>query len=217
MRTSGPRSPSLSSVVKTGVKVVVGAGHGCPVVVLKRLVPSQPGMGTPFVAWPLPGVVGGMTMVVGCAGADTEDVTVTTLLSVEGGVMMAGAGALPPPPPPDEPPPELPPPPPPPPDAEAGAATETLVDSVAVSQVSVKLAAEPMELMVSVPVNDLVPAQPPDAVQVLALVDDHVRTVEPPVVMALGLAAIVTVAVGVTGAAVTTMVRDWVAVPQVMV
>lgn len=202
--TSGPRSPTLSSVVKTGVKVVVGRGHGCPVVMLKRLVPSQPGIG---VAWPLPGVVGGRTIVVGCAGADIEDVTVTTLLSVEGGITIMGAGAgalLPPPPPPPD---ELPPPPPPL-GAGAEAATETLVDWVAVSQVSVKLAAEPMALMVSVPVSALVPLQPPDAVQLLALVEDHVRTVEPPVVMEVGLAAMVTVATGVTGAAVTAMVRD---------
>lgn len=204
----------MSSALKMGVVVTVGVAddpHGVPFMVLKRFPPVQPGMMMPVIASPLVGVC------VVVMGAD--EVMVTTLVSVEGGVTMtgAGAGALPPPPPPppDEPPPEPPPPPPPPP--EAGAATETLADWVAVSQVKVKLAAEPMELMVSEPVSPLVPLQPPDAVQVLALVEDQVRTVEPPEVMEVGLAEMVAVAVGVAGGAVTAMVMDWVAVPHVRV
>lgn len=210
--------------MKTGMKVEMTAGQSCPVWVLKRVVAVQPGMDAP----PAPCVkvgVGGMTVIgvatkVGVPG--TEAVTVTTLLCVEGGVMMtgAGAGALPPPPPPDEPPPELPPPPPPPPlgaGAGAGAATATLVDWVAVSQVKVKLAAEPMELMVSVPVSPLAPLHPPDAEQVLAFVEDQVRTVEPPVVIEVGLAVMVAVGLGIAEGTVTIIVRDWVAVPQVKV
>jgi hypothetical protein len=58
-----------------------------------------------------------------------------------------------------------------------------------------------VELAVSVPVDcdplsALVPAQAPDAVQDVALADDHVRVELPPLVTVLGLALMLIVAVG---------------------
>lgn len=57
-----------------------------------------------------------------------------------------------------------------------------------------------------------VPVQPPDAVQLVALVDDQVRVDEAPVARLVGFAASVTV-----GAGTTVTVADWLAVPPVPV
>ena len=60
------------------------------------------------------------------------------------------------------------------------------------------------------------PLVPPVAVQLVALVDDHVRVVEPPVVTEVGAALKVTVgAEGTT--AVTVIVLLWLAEPVVLV
>jgi hypothetical protein len=56
-----------------------------------------------------------------------------------------------------------------------------------------------------VPLRALVPAQAPDAVQDVALADDHVRLELPPLVTVLGLALMLTVAVGL---ALTVTVAD---------
>ena len=60
-----------------------------------------------------------------------------------------------------------------------------------------------------VPLDALVPVQPPDAVQDVALVAAQVSVVVPPLVIVEGLAEIVTIGVG----CVTDTVADWAAVP----
>jgi hypothetical protein len=64
-----------------------------------------------------------------------------------------------------------------------------------------------------VPLVDIAPLQPPEAVQEVALVDDHVKVDAPPLLTVLGLAERVT-----TGADwVTETVADCVALPPVPV
>ena len=58
------------------------------------------------------------------------------------------------------------------------------------------------------------PDHPPEAVQEVALADDHVRLELPPLVTVLGLALMLTVAVGF---ALTVTVADWVALPPLPV
>ena len=53
-----------------------------------------------------------------------------------------------------------------------------------------------MEVMDSVPRVGLVPNQPPDALQLVASVLDHVSVVVPPLMRVVGFAVIVTVGVG---------------------
>jgi hypothetical protein len=64
------------------------------------------------------------------------------------------------------------------------------------------------------PLRALVPDHPPEAVQEVALVPDHVRVELPPLVTVLGLALMLTVAVG---CALTVTVADWVALPPLPV
>ena len=59
------------------------------------------------------------------------------------------------------------------------------------------------------PLAALLPVQPPDAVQDVALIEDHVKVEEAPLFTVLGLAARVTVATGV----VTDTVADCAALP----
>jgi len=59
-----------------------------------------------------------------------------------------------------------------------------------------------------------VPDHPPEAVQEVALLADHVRVELPPLVTVLGLALMLTVAVGF---ALTVTVTDWVALPPLPV
>ena len=61
------------------------------------------------------------------------------------------------------------------------------------------------------PLVDMLPDQPPDAVQVVALVDDQVSVELAPLVTVLGLAVNLTVGAGAAG--VTETVADWVALP----
>jgi hypothetical protein len=61
------------------------------------------------------------------------------------------------------------------------------------------------------PLTPLVPDQPPDAEQEVALLDDQVKVAAPPLVTVLGLAVRLTVGVG----GVTETVTDWVALPPV--
>ena len=63
------------------------------------------------------------------------------------------------------------------------------------------------------PLLALTPAQAPDAVHAVALVEDQVKTELPPLAIVLGLAAKATVAAG----GVTDTVVDWVALPPVPV
>jgi hypothetical protein len=64
------------------------------------------------------------------------------------------------------------------------------------------------------PLRALVPDHPPEAVQEVALLADHVRVELPPLVTVLGLALMLTVAVG---CALTVTVTDWVALPPLPV
>lgn len=64
------------------------------------------------------------------------------------------------------------------------------------------------------PLSALVPDHPPEAVHEVALAADHVRLELPPLVTVLGLALMLTVAVGF---ALTVTVADWVAVPPLPV
>ncbi len=61
---------------------------------------------------------------------------------------------------------------------------------------------------------DSLPAQPPDAVQDVAFLDDQVKVDAAPLATVLGLALRATVAVGV---ALTMTVADWEALPPVPV
>jgi hypothetical protein len=96
----------------------------------------------------------------------------------------------------------------------AGLLTDTVADCVALPpaplQVKVKV-----ELLVSAPedcepLTAFAPAQAPEAVQEVALVADHVRSELAPLVTVLGLALMLTVAVGF---AVTVTVADCTALP----
>jgi hypothetical protein len=96
----------------------------------------------------------------------------------------------------------------------AGALTDTVADWVALPPVPVQVS-EYVTLAVSAPVDcepltALLPDHPPEAVQEVALVDDQVKVDVPPLTTVLGLALILTAAVGL-GLAVT--VVDWAAVP----
>lgn len=64
-----------------------------------------------------------------------------------------------------------------------------------------------------VPPDDLLPDQPPEAVQAVALVEDQVKVAAVPLVTVLGLAEKLTVGAGV----VTVTVADWVALPPLPV
>ena len=68
-------------------------------------------------------------------------------------------------------------------------------------------------LVARVPLVAKLPDQPPEAVQAVALVEDHVKVDEAPRVMLVGLALKVTLG----GAAVTVTVADWDAEPPVPV
>ncbi len=59
------------------------------------------------------------------------------------------------------------------------------------------------------PLTALLPDQPPEAVQAVALAEDHVRAELPPEAIVLGVAAIVTVG----GSELTETVADCVALP----
>ncbi len=97
------------------------------------------------------------------------------------------------------------------------AVTVTVVDWAAVPPAPVQLSVKVL-LVVRAPVDTLlpevalVPDHAPLAVQLVALADDHVSALEPPLVTLAGLALIVTVGAGVV-AAVTVTVVDWAAVP----
>jgi hypothetical protein len=60
----------------------------------------------------------------------------------------------------------------------------------------------------AVPLVALVPVQPPDAVQDVALVEDHVKVELPPAVMLVGLADKDAVGVGLVDTAVTVTVTE---------
>ena len=66
-----------------------------------------------------------------------------------------------------------------------------------------------------VPLVPLLPDQPPEAVQAVALVEDHVSVELLPLTMELGLAARLTV--GAEAAEVTETVATWVALPPLPV
>ena len=68
-------------------------------------------------------------------------------------------------------------------------------------------------LVARVPLVAKLPDQPPEAVQAVALVEDHVKVDEAPLVMLVGRALKVTLG----GAAVTVTVADWDAEPPVPV
>jgi hypothetical protein len=99
-----------------------------------------------------------------------------------------------------------------------GVLTETVADCVALPPEPVQVR-EYVALALSAPVDcepvtGLLPDQAPEAVQEVALVDDQVNVALPPLVTVLGLALIVTVAVGF---GLTVTVVDWAAVPPVPV
>lgn len=75
-------------------------------------------------------------------------------------------------------------------------ATVTVTDCAAVPpapvQVSVKVVVAASPVRASEPLNDLVPAHPPDAVQAVALADDQFSVVEPPLATVVGVAVSVT-------------------------
>jgi hypothetical protein len=141
----------------------------------------------------------GIATKVGPPPADGGGVTVM-------GTCGAGAGAGVPPPAPG-----LPPPPPP----VDAVVTETFADAVPVvvpdAHVKVKLAAVDNGPTLSVPEVLFVPLHAPDAVQLVALVDDHDRVALLPDVTEVGEAEMVTVGIGVTDTGVTAIVTDWVA------
>jgi len=98
-----------------------------------------------------------------------------------------------------------------------GEVTETVVDWAALPpapvQVSVKVAFALRVPVDSEPLVPLVPDQPPEAVQAVALVDDQFKVELLPLAMVPGLAAKTTVGAGW----VTETVVDWVALPPVPV
>ncbi len=99
----------------------------------------------------------------------------------------------------------------------AAALTDTVADWVALPPVPVQVS-EYVALAVSAPVDcepltALLPDQPPEAVQEVALVDDQVKVDVPPLTTVLGLAAKVTVGAG----EVTDTVADCDALPPVPV
>ena len=75
-------------------------------------------------------------------------------------------------------------------------ATVTVTDCAAVPpapvQVSVYVVVAAIPVRASEPLRALVPVQPPDAVQLAALVDDQFRVVEPPLATVVGVAVSVT-------------------------
>jgi hypothetical protein len=96
----------------------------------------------------------------------------------------------------------------------AAPVTETVADCVALPPVPVQVSTY-VVLALSAPLDcepliALLPDQPPEAVQDVALVDDHVSFEAPPLATVLGLALKPTVAVG---CALTATVADWIALP----
>ena len=99
-----------------------------------------------------------------------------------------------------------------------GVVTETVADCVALPPEPVQVR-EYVALAVSAPVDcepmrGLLPDHAPEAVQEVALLDDQVKVALPPLETVLGLALMVTVAVGF---GLTVTVVDWAAVPPVPV
>jgi hypothetical protein len=96
----------------------------------------------------------------------------------------------------------------------AAAVTETVADCVALPPAPVQMSTKVL-LAVSAPLDwvpliDLLPDHPPEAVQDVALVDDHVSFDAPPLATVLGLALKLTVALG---CALTDTVADCAALP----
>ena len=95
-----------------------------------------------------------------------------------------------------------------------GVVTETVADCVALPPEPVQVS-EYVDLAVSAPVDcepvrGSLPDHAPEAVQEVALVEDQAKVALPPLVTVLGLAPMVTVAVGF---GLTVTVVDWAAVP----
>ena len=96
----------------------------------------------------------------------------------------------------------------------AAAVTETVADCVALPPAPVQVSTNVL-LAVSAPLDcdpliDLLPDHPPEAVQDVALVDDHVSFDAAPLATVLGLALMLTVALG---CALTDTVADCAALP----
>jgi len=96
----------------------------------------------------------------------------------------------------------------------AGAETDTVALWVALPEGPVQVIANVLSALSAPldwePLVALLPDQPPDAVQAVALTDDHVNVELPPLATVLGLAAMLTLTVGF---ALTVTVADCAAVP----
>ena len=100
----------------------------------------------------------------------------------------------------------------------AAAVTETVVDCVALAPRPVQVSVY-VVLALSAPVDweplmALLPDQPPEAVQAVALLETQLTVELPPLATVLGLALMLTVALGF---ALTVTVADWAALPPLPV
>ena len=95
-----------------------------------------------------------------------------------------------------------------------GAETSTVTDWLALPpgplQASVKVVVALSAPVLVLPLVGSLPDQPPEAVQLLSLVDDQLSIADPPLLTVVGLALRLTV--GLTGAE-TLTVTDWLALP----
>ena len=95
-----------------------------------------------------------------------------------------------------------------------GAETLTVTDWLALPpgplQASVKVVVALNAPVLALPLVGSLPDQPPEAVQLLALVEDQLSIADPPLLIVVGLALRLTV--GLTGAE-TLTVTDWLALP----